>query len=307
MAAKILVGTASWSDPEFLRDWYPHGLSAGERLGYYAKRFEMVELNSSFYSIPAIRLVEQWTHGTPRGFLFDVKLHKLLSRHSCEIKMLPRDLRHLAKTNEKGRVLLTPELEKAVAERFVETLAPLEAAGKLGVLLLQLSPAFSPKTNRLEELGLLLETLGSRRVVVELRNRHWVEAAQLDRTLAYLRDRHLALVSVDAPASDHFNVMPSDDFATGASIAYLRLHGRNAHAYLSGRTVAERFDYDYSNEELGEVRTRVRRLAKEAEAVHVVFNNNRSDYAPDAAARFRELLGQGTRKAAEVHQESFRF
>jgi uncharacterized protein YecE (DUF72 family) len=83
MAAKILVGMASWSDPEFLRDWFPLQLPTAERLPYYFQYFEMVELNSVFYAIPNQRLVEQWVHFTPPGFIFNVKLHKLVSRHSC--------------------------------------------------------------------------------------------------------------------------------------------------------------------------------------------------------------------------------
>src|SRR4051812_46331423 len=90
MAARILVGTASWSDPGCVEDWYPRGLRPSERLPYYAQRFEMVELNSSFYSIPEPRLSEQWAAITPAGFVFNVKLHKLLSRHACELKMLPK-------------------------------------------------------------------------------------------------------------------------------------------------------------------------------------------------------------------------
>ncbi|MDB6175730.1 MAG: hypothetical protein JWL59_5041 [Chthoniobacteraceae bacterium] len=299
MAAKILIGTASWSDPEFIRDWYPHGLPAGERLAFYAMRFGMVELNSSFYSIPSLRMVEQWKDATPHGFIFNVKLHKLLSRHACELKMLPTDLRPLAKTTEKGRVILTPHLEEAIAGRMIDSLQPIETAGKLGLLLLQLSPAFSPHAHRLEELDSLLSQLSPRAVAVELRNRNWVESQLLDQTIAYFKKHQVTLVSVDAPQSSHFNVMPSLDLEAASAIAYLRLHGRNEHAYLTGKTVAARFDYDYSAQELEEVRARVKRLAKKAQTVHVVFNNNRSDYAPDAALRFRQLLGQSAAIAME--------
>jgi hypothetical protein len=57
-------------------DWYPKKLSAGERLPYYAQHFNFVELNSSFYGIPARRQVERWCEQTPPNFVFDVKLHK---------------------------------------------------------------------------------------------------------------------------------------------------------------------------------------------------------------------------------------
>ncbi len=75
-AGKILVGTASWSDPGFVRSWYPKRLRPHERLGWYAQHFEMVEVNSTFYSVPDLRMVERWCAATPDGFTFDVKLHQ---------------------------------------------------------------------------------------------------------------------------------------------------------------------------------------------------------------------------------------
>ena len=89
MAGRILVGTSSWADPGFIRDWYPPDLPAAERLPYYAAHFELVELNSSFYSIPTASLVQRWCDQTPPRFIFDVKLHRLLSRHSTELKFIP--------------------------------------------------------------------------------------------------------------------------------------------------------------------------------------------------------------------------
>ena len=52
---RILVGTSSWADPGFIKDWYPPKMPAGERLAWYAQRFEAVELNSSFYAVPERR------------------------------------------------------------------------------------------------------------------------------------------------------------------------------------------------------------------------------------------------------------
>ncbi len=92
---------------------------------------------------------------------------------------------------------------------------------------------------------------------------------------------------------DHFTIMPSElDEITNPAIAYLRLHGRDAHAYKTGKTVAARFNYDYSDEEIEEVAERSRKLAGQAKEVHVVFNNNALDYAPHAALRLRKALKQ---------------
>src|SRR2546423_602920 len=149
---KILVGTASWSDPGFVERWYPKKMPAGERLGWYAQHFEMVEVNSTFYAVPDPRMVERWCAQTPDDFTFDVKLHQLLSRHSTPAKLLPPALQREARTDEKGKVTLTPELEDIVTKMFLQSIAILRSKNKLGALLLQLSPSFSPKKHKLEEL-----------------------------------------------------------------------------------------------------------------------------------------------------------
>ena len=75
MKKQILVGTASWSDPGFVADWYPKGLPASERLGWYAEHLNLVELNSSFYAIPKPEAVESWCRQTPDGFVFNIKTY----------------------------------------------------------------------------------------------------------------------------------------------------------------------------------------------------------------------------------------
>ena len=267
-------------------------MPARERLPWYAERFEAVELNASFYAVPDAGMVERWARSTPDGFVFDVKLHRLLSRHAADLKSLPPDLRDEARTNERGRVRLTPELEMAMADRILEAVAPLERTGKLGAFLLQLTPAFSPERHRLDELDALLERFAPHVVAVELRHRGWVSEKRAESTFAYLSEHDAAFVAVDAPREEHVPIMPPVDAVTTDALAYMRMHGRNAHGYMHGKTVAERFAWDYSDEELEEIAGRVRRLAEEAREVHALFNNNRGADAPTAATRFRELIGQ---------------
>jgi len=267
-------------------------MPAPERLGWYAERFEAVELNSSFYAVPDRNNVERWLDATPEGFTFDVKLHRLLSRHSAGLDSLPPELRDRAETNPRGRVILTDALERELAARLVEELAPMTRAGRLGAFLLQLTPSFSPSRHELPELDGLLERLRPHPVAVELRNRGWVAEERLEETLDWFSDRGAAFVGVDAPPGDHVPIMPGLDAVTRPDLAYLRLHGRNTDGYLTGQTVAERFGWVYADDELEEVAGRARSLAEEAEQVHVMFNNNRDDDAPSAARRLRELLGQ---------------
>ena len=268
-------------------------MPAGARLAWYAQHFEMVEVNSTFYAVPDPRMVERWCRSTPDRFTFDVKLHQLLSRHSTNVRLLPPALQRKAQIDPKGRVKLTPEIEREMIEQFRKPIEILRDSGKLGALLLQLSPAFSPKIHQLSELDDLLGSFGKDRIAIELRNRNWAEGDQLNATLDFLRVHSAAFVLVDAPAERHFTIMPRDlNEITTPQLAYLRLHGRDARAYTTGKTVASRFNYDYSDEEIGEIAERARALAREATEVHVVFNNNARDYAPHGAARMRTALGQ---------------
>ena len=292
-SGKILVGTASWSDPGFVQRWYPKGILAHERLGWYAQHFEMVEVNSTFYSVPDLRMVERWCAATPDRFTFDVKLHQLFSFHSTAAKLLPPDLQQRAGTDGKGKVKLTPALEEAMLSVFLRSMSILRADGKLGVLLLQLSPAFSPRKHQLSELEHLIDMLGDYRLAIEFRNRNWAIGEQLKPTIDFLKEHNAIFVNVDGPMAEHFTIMPSDlDEITNPSTAYLRLHGRNARGYLSGKTVAARFDYDYSDTEIAEVAERSKKLVRKTRELHVIFNNNNLDYAPRAAARLRVALGQ---------------
>jgi uncharacterized protein YecE (DUF72 family) len=292
MSGRILVGTSSWADPGFVEDWYPAGMPPRERLPWYAQHFEFVEVNSSFYGIPDRNTVERWVSATPDHFTFDYKLHRLLSRHAAPANSLPKDMQSEVEVNQRGRVLLTSELENEVIDRTLEAAAPLVEAGKLGAFLLQLTPAFAPRKAELEDLAPLVERFRPHLVAVEFRHKGWVEGEQAERTFSFLSETGAVYVSVDAPPEEHVPIMPPIDAVTNEELAYMRLHGRNTQGYLSGKTVAERFGWVYTDDELHEVEGRVKRLAEDAGAVHVAFNNNRSDDAPTAAQRFRDLLGQ---------------
>jgi uncharacterized protein YecE (DUF72 family) len=289
---RIVVGTSSWADPGFVEEWYPPGLPARDRLPWYAERFEAVEVNSTFYAVPGMAQVRRWAEITPPGFTFDVKLHRLLSRHSAPLDSLPPALRDDATTTARGRVRLDDRLDAALAAAILESVAPLADAGKLATFLLQLSPAFGPRDHELHELGPLIGQLAPHPMAVELRNRSWAKPARLERTLSWLEEHGAVWVAVDAPPGDHFTIMPPVDAVTNPDVAYLRAHGRNLEGYVRGRSVADRFAWRYTDDELEEIGARAQELAGKAGTVRLMFNNNRGSDAPVAAERMRELLGQ---------------
>jgi uncharacterized protein YecE (DUF72 family) len=288
----IVVGTSSWSDPGFVEHWYPRGLPARERLPFYSERFDAVELNSSFYAIPAPATVERWAEATPDGFQFDVKLHRLLSHHAARIQDLPTDLRDEVETTDRGRVILDDPLLDEMVRRSAEAFEPLAMAGKLSAYLLQLSPGFDPRENELDELLPVVDGLLPTPVAIEFRRRSWASPKRFEDVLDWFAQHGAVFVSVDSPPGEHVPIFPAIDAVTCESLAYLRCHGRNTEGYMRGRTVAERFDYDYSEEELAEIADRARKLAEEAESVHVMFNNNARELAPNAGRGLRQQLGQ---------------
>ena len=292
MGENIRVGTSSWADPGFVEEWYPPDLPARDRLPYYAERFEAVEVNSTFYAIPDERTVRRWAEITPDGFTFDVKVHRLLSRHSAGLDSLPKPMRARASTGARGRVRLTKRLEASLADALLEAVAPLDDAGKLATFLVQLSPGFSPHEHELDELAPLVERLAPHPVAIEFRHRSWVKEKRLERTLGWFEDHGAVWVGVDAPTGRSITIMPPLDAVTDRRVAYLRAHGRNTEGYVRGRSVAERFAYRYDDGELEEIGGRAHELAGTAAQVRLHFNNNRGSDAPVAAERMRELLGQ---------------
>src|ERR687890_102147 len=194
MAGRIVIGTSSWADPGFVEEWYPSDLPARDRLRWYAERFEAVEVNSTFYAVPSPKTVARWADETPAGFTFDVKLHKLLSRHSADLKSLPPDCREHATTNARGRVELTPKLE----------------------------PAFEPRKNELDELATLVERLNATApVAVELRNRFWLTDERREDTLRWYERHGAAFVCIDGPeGSNAPTLMPNLDAVTRDDVAY---------------------------------------------------------------------------------------
>jgi uncharacterized protein YecE (DUF72 family) len=269
----VIVGTGGWSVPA----WYPEDLATADRLAWLAERLDCVEVDSSFYALPARRTVEQWAKTTPDEFTFVVKLHRALSRHAAPLKSLPRDLRDDVEVTDRGRVALSDRLQDALLERTVETFEPLAVAAYL----LQLTPAFRPGDHELDELDPIIQALAPVPVAVELRQTAWL--GDREATLAWFREAGAVWVDVDAPDVDTPTAMPAVDEVTRSDLAFLRAHGRNAKGYVHGRSAAERFDHTYTESELGELAERVRSLASQADTVIAIMSNG--DHALDAAEK----------------------
>jgi uncharacterized protein YecE (DUF72 family) len=297
----VRVGTASWTDPEFIKaGWYPPEVkgNAEGQLRYYAARFPMVEVNSTFYALPRVETTASWAERTPPGFRFHVKAHQVISGHPSEPGRLPAPLRELpASYDAKGRIRRpSRELRDAVIDSLLEAVGPL--GGKLGAILVQLPPYVVSGDRQREELARILGRLRPARAAVEFRHRSWAEPGEREAAAELLASHDAAWVAVDAPRIEAKNVMPPIVEVTTPGLAYLRLHGRNAATWNTGRTVAERFDHAYTEAEMDEWLDPVLEMAERAQEVAVVFNNNARDHALRNAAEFAEMLSAGRRGAS---------
>jgi uncharacterized protein YecE (DUF72 family) len=294
---EIRIGTCSWADEALSKHWYPKGLPAGERLAHYARHFDTVEVDSTYYRLPAEEMVRRWAERTPDGFVMHVKAFGLMTRHPVKVEALPPDLRDEAPTDDKGRVERPPrEFRGRVFRRFLEALEPLRSTGKLGGILFQFPPYVVYKDRSLEYLEWAREQVGDDEMLVEFRHISWLDDEHRDDTLRFLEALGATHVIVDAPRIEGAkNVVPTV-LALTTPTAYVRFHGRNADTWNKrGGSAAERFDYLYSTDELQEWVGPLRELAEGAEQAYAFFNNNatspdgRGGRMAQAAANAKEL------------------
>jgi uncharacterized protein YecE (DUF72 family) len=284
----ISVGTASWTDPTLLASgWYPDGVdSAAERLAYYASRFPLVEVDSTYYTPPNERNSVLWAERTPPGFTFNVKAFSLLTQHPTRPGALYKDLR--PDTGKKNVYLkdLDAGTVDQVWERFLSALGPLHEAGKLGALLFQFPQWFPIGKRNKHYLLEVADRARPYRVAVEFRNKTWMSEENREETLDFLRSYAIPYVSVDMPQGYPSSVPPVT--AATADLAVVRFHGRSDK--WTSRDVHERFGYLYSERELADWAPRVKELAERTERTHVLMNNCYADHAQVNGAQLADLL-----------------
>jgi uncharacterized protein YecE (DUF72 family) len=194
----LYIGTSGWSYPHWDGVLYPPGLRPRERLDYYVRRYDTVELNSSYYRWPGDAAFVSWRRRLPDAFRLTVKA--------------PRGLTHVKR-------LYAPE---SWIERIM---GGLERLGeRRGPLLVQLSPRFAVDHARLDFfLGALKAADARIQVAVEFRHASWHVDSVFD-----LLERHGAAYCVMSGAG-----LPRVLRAT-ASFVYARLHGPDPHHLYGG-------------------------------------------------------------------------
>jgi uncharacterized protein YecE (DUF72 family) len=296
---EIRVGTASWTDPTIVKGgvFYPRGTgSAEDRLRYYASQFPVVEVDSSYYSLPERATAALWAARTPDDFVFHLKAHALLTGQPSEVARLPEDVSGAlpAALAAKTRIYakdLPLELYDAIWERFLDALEPLRLAGKLGGVLLQYPRWFLPTPANKDLIAESATRLAAVGASVEFRNHLWFNSEKATEwTLEMLRGLDVTHVMVDGPQGLDSSV-PAVAAVTNPKLAIVRLHGRRAATWEGAKVpTVERYRYLYSAEELEPWVDRIEATAKQAVRTVVLQNNCYGNYGTTNAREMVAML-----------------
>lgn len=296
----ILVGITSWTEKTLVESglFYPADVKTPEdRLRFYAGQFPVVEVDSSYYALPSVRNAQLWAERTPKAFIFDVKAFRLLTQHQTAPSALPKDIREALGPLGKANLYLKDlpqELVDEVWRRFLEALAPLDQAGKLGAVLFQFPPWFVYRPSHLDYLAECVGRLAALRVAVEFRHQSWLNERHRQAVLAAERKLGIVHVVADEPQGSSTSI-PAVWEATNPDLAVVRLHGRNTATWQAKglASAAERFDYLYGEDELHGLAAPIRQLAGRAARVHALLNNCYRDYATRNARQLAGILQVG--------------
>jgi uncharacterized protein YecE (DUF72 family) len=303
---EIRIGTASWTDKSLVNSgrFYPAQVKTAEaRLRYYADQFSIVEVDSSYYAMPSPHSAQLWSERTPEHFQFDVKAFRLFTGHPTELAVLPVELQKALRGTAKRRLYYkdTPvEVKDELWRQFRLSLEPLQRAGKLRALLFQFPAWFVVGRDSYDHLWEIRERLPDHLLAIEFRTPSWFNERHRATTLAFQRENRMCNVIVDEPRDVPGISIPTVWEVTNPQLAMLRLHGRNRATWNKpGLSAAsERFNYDYSEDELREFIPPVLRLAELADEVHVICNINYEDQGVRAARTLQGLFRVGRQNNA---------
>jgi uncharacterized protein YecE (DUF72 family) len=261
----LRLGTSSFTADGWNLTFYPPGMQSRDYLSYYATQFDTLEVDATFYRVPAISTVQGWYNKTPANFLFTLKI--------------PQEITH-------ERILVDTD---SVFNDFLRATEPL--AEKLGVILLQFpyfnKQTFSAPADFLSRLKPFLEKLPSQpRFALELRNKYWLGPPLCN----LLRKHNVALALIDHP----WMPRPREYFAKGNALTtdfiYIRWLGdRKSIEGLTkvwDKTIVDR------SEDLREWVEACRSFLKRKIRVFAFANNHYAGHAPDTLRLFERLMNE---------------
>jgi uncharacterized protein YecE (DUF72 family) len=253
VTARLRLGAQGWNYEAWVGPFYPSGTKPAHFLATYARAFDTVEVDSTFYAVPAPTTVRGWAERTPDGFTFALKL--------------PQEITHERRLRDAGDVLV----------QFLDSAR--ELGPKLGPILIQLRPDFGPAElpGLTEFLPLLPPGVD---FAIEFRQRGWINEG----VLALLREFRVALALSDGRWIPR-NVLqrlagePTSDFA------YLRWMGPD-------RSIVDysRIQVDRTKELSGWAET-LRGLMSRVKTAYGYVNNHYAGHSPATVRMLQEQMG----------------
>ncbi|HOJ88495.1 MAG TPA: DUF72 domain-containing protein [Pseudothermotoga sp.] len=255
----LYIGTSGYYFSDWIGTVYPEDLSKSQLLKYYASvwKFDAVELNFTYYTIPSYKTVVSMLRKTPQTFVFSVKMPGSVTHEGWKNLILPED-----------------DIEKTLS-----ALQPMISENRLKIILAQFPYAFRYCDDNLQYLQ-RLRNMVKEPLAIEFRHRSWDN----EKVYEFLSSSGLSFVIVDEPRMKE--LFPYKPIKT-SRISYFRFHGRNEKWFYSS---TERYDYDYSEEELRVFSDDIAKMLKESQDVFVFFNNCYRGKALQNALTLRSIL-----------------
>ena len=252
----ILIGTSGFSYADWKGVFYPADLSADQMLNYYCTHFNTLELNVTYYRIPAISSFKKFSRQTPDDFHFIIKTNQ--------------ETTHRRKENA------------AAIKLLLESVQPVSDSGKLHGFLAQFPYSFRNNEQNRRYIVETRKLIGKQPLFVEFRHESWAKAA----IPPFLQANDVGYVNVDEPALQ--GLLPAQDVVCG-NTGYIRFHGRNAHKWWDGKG-SERYDYQYRSGELEEWLIHISSILKKAFKTYIFFNNHPGGKAVKNAQQLMEII-----------------
>jgi uncharacterized protein YecE (DUF72 family) len=255
---RIRVGTAGWSYKDWDGVFYPSGMRQRKihPLEYLARFFDTTEINTSFYGPLKPEHVKLWCRKVASvnpNFLFTAKLYRAFTHSPLSI------------TEPTSAASIRPTDEDEIKTR--EGLDALAGEGKLGALLIQFPVSFKNTSLNREYVERLVRQFIEYPCVVEVRDSSWNNPE----TLASFAQRNVGFCNIDQPVIGK-SLGPTEHVT--ASIAYVRLHGRNYDQWFDLDNRDDRYNYLYKEKELEDWKERIQNVAERAQATYVITNNH---------------------------------
>jgi uncharacterized protein YecE (DUF72 family) len=261
--ARYFVGTAGWSYADWEGLVYPEKKSQGfHPLIFLAQYINIVEINSTFYRPPVIRISLSWVKRVENfpDFLFSIKLHQIFTHQRKDFT------------------------QKDVDD-FKFGIEPLRAKERLAAVLIQFPWSFANTASNRDYLINLFKLFSDLPLALEIRHSSW------DNPQFYglLSEYKVCFCNIDQPLFRN-SIKPSA-ISTHPQFSYVRLHGRNYENWFKeGAGRDERYNYLYGKEELKEWVKRIKDLAKKGEKVYVITNNHYQGQALANALQIKNMI-----------------